>query len=95
MLLFAGLGNPGSDYAGNRHNVGFMAIDAIAARHGFSGWKTKGANLIAEGRVGTTKVVAIKPQSFMTRSISPPGESGSNVAAVMAAITASAISTVT
>jgi len=71
MLLFAGLGNPGSDYAGNRHNVGFMAVDAIAARHGFSGWKTKGANLIAEGRIGTTRMVAIKPQSFMNKSGTP------------------------
>ena len=71
MLLFAGLGNPGSDYAGNRHNVGFMAADAIAARHGFSDWKTKGANLIAEGRIGATKVIAIKPQSFMNKSGTP------------------------
>ena len=71
MLLFAGLGNPGPDYAGNRHNVGFMAVDAIAARYGFSSWKTKGANLIAEGRVGSEKVLAIKPQSFMNRSGGP------------------------
>ena len=71
MLLFAGLGNPGPDYAGNRHNVGFMAVDAIAARYGFSSWKTKGANLIAEGRVGSEKVLAIKPQSFMSRSGGP------------------------
>ena len=71
MLLFAGLGNPGPDYAGNRHNVGFMAVDAVAARYGFSSWKTKGANLIAEGRVGSEKVLAIKPQSFMNRSGGP------------------------
>lgn len=74
MLLFAGLGNPGSDYVGNRHNVGFMAVDAIAARHGFSGWKAKGASLIAEGRIGTEKVIAIKPQSFMNRSGGPVAE---------------------
>ena len=55
MLLFAGLGNPGSDYAGNRHNAGFMAADAISERHGFSGWKTKRAALIAEGRIGGEK----------------------------------------
>ena len=71
MLLFAGLGNPGPDYAGNRHNVGFMAVDAIAARYGFSSWKTKGANRIAEGRVGTETVLAVKPQSFMNRSGGP------------------------
>ena len=39
MLLFAGLGNPGAKYADNRHNVGFMAVDAIARRHGFSPWR--------------------------------------------------------
>ena len=71
MLLFAGLGNPGSDYIGNRHNVGFMAVDAIAARHGFSGWKTKGAGLVAEGRIGTRKVIAVKPQSFINKSGGP------------------------
>ena len=71
MLLFAGLGNPGSDYAGNRHNVGFMALDAIAARHGFASWKSKGTSLVAEGRIGTEKVLAVKPQSFMNRSGGP------------------------
>ena len=74
MLLFAGLGNPGSDYAGNRHNVGFMALDAVAERHGFSGWKTKGTSLIAEGRIGTEKVIAVKPQSFMNKSGGPVAE---------------------
>ena len=74
MLLFAGLGNPGSDYVGNRHNVGFMAVDAIAARHGFSGWKAKGASLIAEGRIGTDKVIAIKPQACRNRSGGPVAE---------------------
>lgn len=68
MLLFAGLGNPGSEYAGNRHNVGFMAVDAIASRHGFSGWKTRASSLTAEGRVGGERVIAVKPQSFMNKS---------------------------
>lgn len=71
MLLFAGLGNPGSEYAGNRHNVGFMAVDAIASRHGFSGWKTRASSLIAEGRVGGERVIAVKPQSFMNKSGGP------------------------
>ena len=71
MLLFAGLGNPGSEYAGNRHNVGFMAVDAIASRHGFSSWKTRASSLIAEGRVGGERVVAAKPQSFMNKSGGP------------------------
>ena len=74
MLLFAGLGNPGSDYAGNRHNAGFLAADAICERHGFSGWKTKGAALIAEGRIGGEKIIIVKPQGFMNRSGGPVAE---------------------
>ena len=74
MLLFAGLGNPGSDYAGNRHNAGFMAADAISERYGFSGWKTKGAAQVAEGRIGGEKVIIVKPQGFMNRSGGPVAE---------------------
>ncbi|MEC7238459.1 MAG: aminoacyl-tRNA hydrolase [Pseudomonadota bacterium] len=74
MLLVAGLGNPGQDYAGNRHNAGFMAVDAIADRHGFSGWKAKGGAQVAEGRVGTQKIIAIKPQSYMNKSGLPVAE---------------------
>ena len=74
MLLFAGLGNPGSDYAGNRHNAGFMAVDAISDRHGFSGWKSKGSALVAEGRIGGEKIIITKPQSFMNRSGGPVAE---------------------
>ena len=48
MLLFAGLGNPGAKYADNRHNVGFMAADAIARRHSFSPWSKKFQGLIAD-----------------------------------------------
>ena len=74
MLLFAGLGNPGPDYAGNRHNAGFMAADAISERHGFSGWKTKGSAQVAEGRIGGEKVIIVKPQGFMNRSGGPVAE---------------------
>ncbi|MEC7212043.1 MAG: aminoacyl-tRNA hydrolase [Pseudomonadota bacterium] len=74
MLLVAGLGNPGQYYAGNRHNAGFMAVDAIADRHGFSGWKAKGGAQVAEGRVGTQKIIAIKPQSYMNKSGLPVAE---------------------
>ena len=74
MLLFAGLGNPDQDYAGNRHNAGFLAADAISERHGFSGWKTKGAALIAEGRIGGEKIIIVKPQGFMNRSGGPVAE---------------------
>ena len=68
MLLFVGLGNPGLDYAKNRHNAGFMAIDRLARQCGFSVWKAKSDALVADGRVGNKKVVLVKPQSFMNKS---------------------------
>ena len=74
MLLFAGLGNPGAKYANNRHNVGFMAADAIARRHSFSPWSKKFQAEIAEGKIGGDKVVLIKPQTFMNLSGQSVGE---------------------
>lgn len=74
MLLFAGLGNPGAKYANNRHNVGFMAADAIARRHSFSSWSKKFQAEIAEGRIGGEKVLLIKPQTFMNLSGQAVGE---------------------
>lgn len=74
MLLFAGLGNPGTKYANNRHNVGFMAADAIARRHSFSPWSKKFRAEIAEGRIGGEKVLLIKPQTFMNLSGEAVGE---------------------
>ncbi|MDI6027155.1 aminoacyl-tRNA hydrolase [Corticibacterium sp. UT-5YL-CI-8] len=74
MLLIAGLGNPGAQYANNRHNVGFMAADAIARRHSFSPWTKKFHGLIAEGRIGGEKVILIKPQTFMNLSGQSVGE---------------------
>ena len=74
MLVFAGLGNPGSRYANNRHNVGFMAADAIARRHSFSPWTKKFQAEIAEGRLGGDKVILIKPQTFMNLSGQSVGE---------------------
>lgn len=68
MKIFVGLGNPGTKYAANRHNIGFMALDAIAAAHGFAPWRTKFQAEIAEGRLGAEKVVLIKPQTFMNLS---------------------------
>lgn len=68
MYLFVGLGNPGSEYAKHRHNIGFMAMDAIADEHGFSNWKEKSKGLIAEGRLGTEKVILLKPQTYMNVS---------------------------
>lgn len=68
MKLIAGLGNPGAKYSGNRHNIGFMAVDRIAADHGFSPWKSKFQGQISEGRLGHEKVVLLKPETFMNRS---------------------------
>lgn len=72
MLLLAGLGNPGRDYAGHRHNVGFMALDRIASRHGFGPWKKQFKAEAAEGAIdtpkGRVKVLALKPQTYMNLS---------------------------
>ena len=74
MLLFAGLGNPGTRHASNRHNVGFMAADAIHRRHSFSPWSKKFHAAIAEGRLGDEKILLIKPQTFMNLSGQAVGE---------------------
>ena len=74
MLLFAGLGNPGARYANNRHNVGFMAADAIHRRHSFLPWSKKFHAEIAEGRLGDDKVLLLKPQTFMNLSGQSVGE---------------------
>ena len=74
MQLFVGLGNPGGKYAGNRHNIGFMAMDRIAEEHGFGPWKSKFQGLITEGRLGPEKVLLLKPETFMNRSGQSVGE---------------------
>ncbi len=74
MLLFVGLGNPGAHYAGHRHNIGFMALDRIAAEHGFSPWRAKFQAELAEGRLGETRVTLVKPMGFMNLSGQPVGE---------------------
>jgi peptidyl-tRNA hydrolase, PTH1 family len=74
VLIFAGLGNPGAKYAGYRHNVGFMAADAIHRRHSFSPWSKKFQAFVAEGRLGGERVLLIKPQTFMNRSGQAVGE---------------------
>jgi PTH1 family peptidyl-tRNA hydrolase len=68
VKLFVGLGNPGTKYAGNRHNIGFMAVDRIAADHGFGPWRKGYHGQVAEGRLGTQKVVLLKPETFMNLS---------------------------
>jgi len=74
MKLFVGLGNPGAKYAMNRHNIGFMAVDRIAADHGFAPWRSKFQGLVTEGRLGDEKVLLLKPETFMNRSGQSVGE---------------------
>ena len=74
MKLFIGLGNPGAKYAGNRHNIGYMAVDRIAAEHGFGPWRARFQGLVAEGSLGGEKVVLLKPETFMNLSGQSVGE---------------------
>ncbi|QIG79135.1 aminoacyl-tRNA hydrolase [Stakelama tenebrarum] len=68
MQLWVGLGNPGPQYAMHRHNVGFMALDAIAEVHGFSPAKKQFQGWVREGRIGTEKLLLLKPATFMNES---------------------------
>lgn len=68
MQLWVGLGNPGAKYAANRHNIGFMAMDRIAADHGFGPWRARFRGEMAEGRFGSARVMLLKPQTFMNLS---------------------------
>ena len=68
MHLIVGLGNPGDKYRNNRHNIGFLAVDAIARRHGFPGFREKFQGLISEGTIDGEKVLLLKPQTFMNSS---------------------------
>jgi PTH1 family peptidyl-tRNA hydrolase len=75
-FLLIGLGNPGKDYAKNRHNIGFMAADEIALRFHFSPWSKKFRGQFCEGKVGEAKVFLLKPQTYMNLS----GESAAECA---------------
>ena len=68
MLIWAGLGNPGAQYALHRHNVGFMAVDTIAEMHRFGPWQKKFRSLVSEGRIGGHKLLLLKPQTYMNDS---------------------------
>src|SRR3979490_2789055 len=68
MRLFVGLGNPGAKYAHNRHNVGFMAVDEIARRHGFAPWRRRFQGEAAEGTLDHERVVLLRPSTFMNDS---------------------------
>jgi len=67
-LLWVGLGNPGQDHARQRHNIGFMALDALARRHGFSPWRARFKGEVAEGAIGGVKLLALKPLTYMNAS---------------------------
>lgn len=68
MKLFVGLGNPGTKYARSRHNIGFMAVDQIAADHGFPPWKAKHRGSVTDGRFGSARAVLLRPETFMNNS---------------------------
>lgn len=68
MRLFVGLGNPGSKHHGNRHNIGFMAVDDIARRHGFAPWRRRFQGETAEGTLDRERVILLKPATYMNES---------------------------
>jgi PTH1 family peptidyl-tRNA hydrolase len=74
MLILAGLGNPGAQYAHNRHNIGFMAIDALARRWPFASMRSKFQGQAAEGAIDGVKALLLKPQTFMNESGRAIGE---------------------
>jgi PTH1 family peptidyl-tRNA hydrolase len=74
MKLWVGLGNPGARYAGNRHNIGFMALERIAGDHGFAPWRARHQGVLSEGRLGSEKLALLKPETFMNLSGQAVGE---------------------
>lgn len=74
MLLFVGLGNPGREYAGNRHNIGFLAIEEIARRWSFPAFRKKYQGLVSEGAIGAERVILLMPQTYMNESGRSVGE---------------------
>lgn len=68
MKLIVGLGNPGAEYVGHRHNIGFMAVEAIADKHGLGPWRKKFSALLCDGTLGGERIVLLKPQTFMNIS---------------------------
>lgn len=74
MRLFVGLGNPGAKYQGNRHNIGFMAVDEIARRHGFAPWRRRFQGETSEGQLGGERVILLKPMTYMNESGNAVGE---------------------
>jgi peptidyl-tRNA hydrolase, PTH1 family len=68
MLVIAGLGNPGARYARNRHNIGFLAVDAIAERGRFGAFRARHQGLAAEGLIGNERAILLKPETYMNES---------------------------
>jgi peptidyl-tRNA hydrolase, PTH1 family len=68
VLLWVGLGNPGREHARQRHNIGFMALDAIARRHGFGPWRSRFKGEIADGSIAGQRITLLKPQTYMNAS---------------------------
>jgi PTH1 family peptidyl-tRNA hydrolase len=74
MHLIAGLGNPGARHARNRHNIGFMALEAIAAAHRFGSFRTRYSGVVSEGVIGGERVLLLAPQTYMNESGRSVGE---------------------
>ena len=74
MRLFVGLGNPGTKYQGNRHNIGFIALDVMARRHGFAPWRRRFQGETSEGTLEGERVVLLKPTTYMNESGRAVGE---------------------
>jgi PTH1 family peptidyl-tRNA hydrolase len=74
MLLLVGLGNPGASYAGNRHNIGFMVVQAIAKRHAIGPWRRRFQGVAAEGTIGATRTLLLLPGTYMNESGRAVGE---------------------
>jgi PTH1 family peptidyl-tRNA hydrolase len=74
MRLVVGLGNPGTQHVGNRHNIGFMAVQEIARRHGFGSWRRRFQGVATEGPIGAERVLLLLPGTYMNESGRAVGE---------------------
>jgi PTH1 family peptidyl-tRNA hydrolase len=86
LLLLVGLGNPGGKYARHRHNVGFMAADAIAARHRFSPYRPRYQGEVSEGTIAGRKTLILKPMTYMNESGMSVGQAARYLKVPLAAI---------
>ena len=71
MQLWVGLGNPGAEFSNHRHNIGFMAVERIAARHRFGPWRRKFQGEVSDGTIAGQKILLLKPQTYMNDSGGP------------------------